>query len=210
MTAARHSRSPRLLLIATVVLGVTGLVLLEMPHGSPQSSAPAVTVESSQPAAPSSPSGHPAPPTSPTAAASTPTQSALASQLPPHGEGAAGDRIIQQSLKAAWPADLPARDEAQLVAAGRSLLQADATGIGRGKWPQIFGDQDQAIAPAFSRFRVQAAIARRDGKPDRAVVHLVWAGTDRGGTYTDRRITDWHFTRTSTKGDSTWTPQPPP
>lgn len=208
MTASRRSRSPRLLLIATVILAVTGLVLLEMPHGSPQSSAPAVTVEASQPAAASSASGHPAPTKSPTAAASTPTQSTLASELPPHGEGVAGDRVIQQSLEAAWPADLPARDETQLLAAGRSLLQADATGIGRSKWPQIFGDEDQAIAPAFSRFRVQAAIARRGGKPDRAVVHLVWAGADRGGTYTDRRITDWYFTRTSTKGSSTWTPQP--
>ncbi|KAB1141146.1 hypothetical protein F7R91_33610 [Streptomyces luteolifulvus] len=209
MTASRRSRSPRLLLIATVVLAVTGLVLLEMPTGSPQSSAPAVTAEASRPAA-TSPSRQRGPSETVTTAAATPTQSALASQLPPHGEGVAGDRIIQQSLEAAWPADLPARDDAQLVAAGRSLLTADATGIGRSKWPQVFGNQDQAIAPAFSRLRVQAAIARRDQKPDRAVVHLVWAGADRGGTYTDRRITDWYFTRTSTKGSTTWTPQPHP
>ncbi|MGW0632842.1 hypothetical protein [Streptomyces sp. NPDC002758] len=208
MTASRRSRSPRLLLTATMVLAVTGLVLLDMPHGSPQSSGPAVTTEASRPVA-TSPSAHPAPSKTATTAAATPTQRALASPLPPHGEGAAGDRIIQQSLEAAWPADLPARDDAQLVAAGRSVLQADATGIGRSEWPQIFGAPDQAIAPAFSQFRVQAAIARRNGKPDRAVVHLVWAGADRGGTYTDRRITDWYFTRTSTKGSSPWTPQPP-
>ncbi|MFD6549696.1 hypothetical protein [Streptomyces sp. NPDC058398] len=120
----------------------------------------------------------------------------------------AGDRVIQQSLETAWPADLPARDEAQLLAAGRSLLRADATGIGRSQWPQIFGNQNRAIAPAFSRFRVQAAIARRDGGPDRAVVHLVWAGADRGGTDTDRRLADWHFVRTSTKGETVWMPQP--
>jgi hypothetical protein len=120
----------------------------------------------------------------------------------------AGDRIIQQSLENAWPADLPAPDEAQLLAAGCSLLRADATGIGRSQWPQIFGDQNRAIAPAFSRFRVQAAIARRDGGPDQAVVHLVWAGADRGGTYTDRRLADWHFVRTSTKGETVWMPQP--
>jgi hypothetical protein len=36
----------------------------------------------------------------------------------------------------------------------------------------------------------------------------VWAGADRGGTYTDLRITDWHFTRTIKKGSVTWTPQP--
>jgi hypothetical protein len=110
----------------------------------------------------------------------------------------------------AWPADLAASDEHTLLAAGRAPLRADATGVARAKWPAVFGDQDQAIAPAFAtgRFRIQAAIARRDGSRNKAVVHLVWAGTDRGGTYTDRRITDWYFTRTSTKGASTWTPQP--
>ncbi|WP_406723411.1 hypothetical protein WJ438_00180 [Streptomyces sp. GD-15H] len=130
--------------------------------------------------------------------------------LPPHGEGVAGDAAIQQSLEDAWPADLAADDEQRLLAAGRGLLRADATGIGRAKWPALFGNPDQAIAPAFStaRFRIQAAIARSDGSPDKAVVHLVWAGADRGGTYIDRRITDWYFARTSTKGGATWTPQP--
>ncbi|WP_312870652.1 hypothetical protein [Streptomyces himalayensis] len=121
----------------------------------------------------------------------------------------AGDRAIQEALEVAWPADLAARDERQLLAAGRELLRADATGIGRWQWPTVFGDQGQAIAPAYSRFRIQAAIARKDGGPHRAVVHLVWAGADRGGTYTDGRITDLHFTRTTTKkGVSTWTPRP--
>ncbi|WP_346186463.1 hypothetical protein [Streptomyces osmaniensis] len=66
------------------------------------------------------------------------------------------------------------------------------------------------MAPAFAtaRFRIQAAIARRGGRPDTAVVHLVWAGQDRGGTYTDLRITDLSFTRTIKKGTVTWTPQP--
>ncbi|WP_432198324.1 hypothetical protein [Streptomyces sp. bgisy027] len=66
------------------------------------------------------------------------------------------------------------------------------------------------MAPAFAvaRFRIQAAIARRDGSPDKAVVHLVWAGQDRGGTYTDLRITDLSFTRIITKGAVTWIPQP--
>ncbi|WP_435260383.1 hypothetical protein [Streptomyces sp. 1222.5] len=75
----------------------------------------------------------------------------------------------------------------------------------------VFPASRQGLAPAFAtaRFRIQAAIAHRDGSPDKAVVHLVWAGTDRGGTFTDGRITDWHFTRTNTlKGASTWTPQP--
>ncbi|MFF7130492.1 hypothetical protein [Streptomyces sp. NPDC008240] len=121
----------------------------------------------------------------------------------------AGDPAIQQALEAAWPADLAAEDERPLLAAGRALLRADATGIGRAKWPGVFGSADRAVAPAFSaaRFRIQAAIARRNGSNGRAVVHLVWAGTDRGGTHTDGRITNLYFTRTSTKGASTWTPR---
>ncbi|MFC9280166.1 hypothetical protein [Streptomyces collinus] len=114
-------------------------------------------------------------------------------------------------MEAAWPADLPAHDERHLLAAGRSLLRADATGIGRTRRPDVFGPLKQVLAPAFAvgRFRVQAAIARRDGI-NGAVVHLVWAGRDRGGTFTDGRITDWHFTRTTTsKGVSTWTVRPP-
>ncbi|MBO4258683.1 hypothetical protein GRC12_33155 [Streptomyces griseorubiginosus] len=97
-----------------------------------------------------------------------------------------------------------------MLAAGRALLRADATGAGRARWPSVFGTASRAVAPAFAtaRFRIQAAIARRDGGPARAVVHLVWAGTDRGGTYTDLRTTDWHFTRTPRKGATAWTPQP--
>ncbi|MFI6358002.1 hypothetical protein ACIBJF_36490 [Streptomyces sp. NPDC050743] len=117
--------------------------------------------------------------------------------------------MIQRSLEAAWPADLPATDERKVLADGRALLRADATGVGRAKWPGLFPDSRQ-VAPAFptARFRIQAAIARRDGSPNRAVVHLVWAGTDRGGTFTDLRITNWHFTRTIKKGTATWMPQP--
>ncbi|MFD3503119.1 hypothetical protein ACFWWT_38115 [Streptomyces sp. NPDC058676] len=208
------ARSPRLLLIATVVLVVAGVVLLTVPQTP---SAPAT----SAPRRATAPTAHPTTtaPSSRTAQASSlaqattstaSTQSASASALPPQGEGAAGDAVIQKSLENAWPADLAAADEHTLLEAGRDLLHADATGIGRAKWPALFGDQEQPIAPAFAtaRFRIQAAVARRDGSPDKAVVHLVWAGTDRGGTYTDRRITDWYFTRTTSKGASTWTPQP--
>lgn len=206
-------RSPRLPLIATVVLAVAGMVLLALPR-SP--SAPASSVPSPA-AAPTfrpsvlSPGGRPAggAPAAATIAA-TPTAPVNAPALPPHGEGVVGDRAIQQALEAAWPADLAAGDERQLLAVGRDLLRADATGIGRAKWPGVFVDPDQVVAPAFApaRFRIQAAIARRDGRDDRAVVHVVWAGADRGGTYTDGRITDLYFTRTSKKGASTWTPQP--
>ncbi|MEV5989325.1 hypothetical protein AB0L85_30815 [Streptomyces sp. NPDC052051] len=212
----RPPRSPRMLLITTVILTVTGMVLLALPH-SP--SAPAFSNSSTAPVTTSTASPPPSPlsadrtsegggPVAATAAAVA-TELATAPPLPPHGEGAAGDRAIQQALETAWPADLARSEERQLLAAGRALLRADATGIGRAQWPEVFGDPGQAIVPAYSRFRIQASIARRDGADDRAVVHLVWAGADRGGTYTDRRITDLHFTRTSSKkGASTWTAQP--
>ncbi|MFF7602296.1 hypothetical protein [Streptomyces mirabilis] len=209
-------RSPRMLLIATLVLAVAGVVLLALPRRPSASGSPMPPPGAVSAARPSdSPAGEQpevnrAPASNTTA--TTPTESAIASALPPHGEGVAGDQAIQQSLEAAWPADLAAEDERQLCAAGRALLRADATGTGRAKWPTFFGDPDQAVAPGFAtaRFRVQAVVARRDGSADRAVVHLVWAGTDRGGTYTDGRITDLHFTRTTPKkeGGPAWTPQP--
>ncbi|MGQ4434332.1 hypothetical protein [Streptomyces sp. SAS_260] len=210
--------TPRLLLLSTVVLSVAGVTLLSVPHGQePLAPSAAPTVHETTTASSRAPS---------TAAASTPgkqaadgaaatapsaaTPSAVASALAPHGEGVAGDAAIQRNLAAAWPADLPAADGRELLAAGRALLRADTTGIGRTAWPDVFPDAGRAVAPAFStaRFRIQAAIARRDTSPDKAVVHLVWAGTDRGGTFTDLNITDWHFTRTVTKGTTTWIPQP--
>jgi hypothetical protein len=208
------ARSPRLLLIVTVVLVVAGVILLTVPQAPsapaasapPRATAPTARPTATAPGSRAAPSSALAQATASTAS----THSANSSALPPHGEGVAGDAAIQKSLEDAWPADLAADDEHKLLAAGRGLLRADATGVGRAKWPAIFGDPDQATAPAFAtaRFRIQAAVARRNGSPDKAAVHLVWAGTDRGGTYTDRRITDWYFARTSTKGASTWTPQP--
>ncbi|MET8102204.1 hypothetical protein ABZV29_38110 [Streptomyces sp. NPDC005236] len=212
------ARSPRLLVLSTVVLAVVGVVLLGVPHGQ-QPSAPipvtssgahAATKLTSAVTAPST--GQPAMTGTPSTASVTPAEpSVLLSALPPHGEGVAGDRAIQRSLEAAWPADLPVADEQQLLVLGRSLLRADAIGTGRARWPRVFRNPGQALAPAFAAagFRVQAVIARRDGAADRAVVHLVWAGADRGGTFTDGRITDLYFTRTSPKkGVHTWNPQP--
>ncbi|CAM5500495.1 MULTISPECIES: hypothetical protein [Streptomyces] len=207
-------RSPRLLLLSTALLAVAGVALLGMPHGQePTAPAPASTAhaatDSSSAAAPL-PASDPAVGTAPSAAPAASTPSAVESALPPHGEGVAGDWAIRRNLEAAWPADLPAADQRELLTAGRALLRADATGVGREKWPGVFGDSGQAVAPAFAtaRFRIQAAIARRDGSPNRTVVHLVWAGMDHGGTFTDLRITDWFFTRTIKKGAPTWTPQP--
>ncbi|MFD3599499.1 hypothetical protein [Streptomyces sp. NPDC058656] len=211
MTAS-PARSSRLLIGSAVLLAVAGIVLLVVPHGQ-ESPAPETssTVTADQSAAASLPSeDKSAAAASVSASPAVPTPSVLESALPPHGEGVRGDMAVQQSLEAAWPSDLPDADERQLLTAGRALLRADATGVGRTKWPDVFPDTDQAVAPAFATvgFRIQAAIARRDGSPDKAVVHLVWAGTDRGGTYTDLRITDLFFTLTPKKGEPTWTPQP--
>jgi hypothetical protein len=205
-------RSPRLLLLSTVMLAVAGVALLGMPHGQEQPVPASTTHAATDPssAALVAPSSMPTAGTAPSAWSAASPPSAVESALPPHGEGVAGDPAIQRNLEAAWPADLPAGADRELLADGRALLRADATGVGRAKWPEVFPDSGRAVAPAFAtaRFRIQAAIARRDGSPDKAVVHLVWAGMDRGGTFTDLRITDWDFTRTIKKGATTWTPQP--
>ncbi|MFE6955498.1 hypothetical protein [Streptomyces sp. NPDC057696] len=93
---------------------------------------------------------------------------------------------------------------------GRTVLLADATGLGRGQFPTAFrekADGAVAVAPAFTRIRIQAAVARQGTRAGRAVVHLVWAGADRGGTYTDGRLTDIPFHHA--RGDGTWIPLPP-
>jgi len=111
---------------------------------------------------------------------------------------------VQQLLDEQWPSDLPAGAERQLVAAGRKLLRADATGVGRGAWPAMFAAAERTVVvPAFTRFRIQAVVAHRDGA-GRALVHLVWAGADRGGTYQEGRIADFSFIK---KGQA-WTPLP--
>ncbi|MFG3065047.1 hypothetical protein ACGFYM_41895 [Streptomyces sp. NPDC048231] len=207
-------RSPRLLLLTTVLLALVGILLLTLPH-DPNSRAarPPTSAAQGRPPARTTAAGHLPPAGTPagTGPAKPSASWSSGAVLPPHGDGSAGDRAIQEALEAAWPADLPAGDARRLLAMGRALLRADATGIGRTAWPALFPDRKQRVTPpAFTRFRIQAAIARRGPRPGRAVVHLVWAGADRGGTYTDGRITDWHFTRTYTrKGGSAWTVQPP-
>ncbi|WP_179202072.1 hypothetical protein [Streptomyces caniscabiei] len=204
-------RSPRLLLLSTFVLAVAGLALLGLPRDqeSPApktSSAATADLSSAATAAPADDTIG----TATTTPSPISTASVLMSALPPHGEGVAGDRTVQVSLEAAWPADLPADEERELLTAGRALLRADATGVGRSHWPDVYSDSGEMVAPAFAPagFRIQAAVARQDGSPNKAVVHLVWAGTDRGGTFTDLRVTDLFFTRTVEKGATTWTPQP--
>ena len=207
-------RSPRRLFVSSLLLAVAGIALLGIPHGkhppAPWLASPARTTTAGSSVTTSPPVDRPPVGTASSAAPTASTPPAGESALPPHGEGVAGDHALQRNLEAAWPADLPADDEQTLLAAGRALLRADATGVGRAKWPSVFGDPGRAVAPAFAlaRFRIQGAIARRSHGPNTAVVHLVWAGTDRGGTFTDGRVTDWFFTRAYTKGAATWTPQP--
>ncbi|MER7982419.1 hypothetical protein [Streptomyces sp. NPDC095817] len=117
------------------------------------------------------------------------------------------DAAVQSHLERSWPADLPKATALRLVRDGEAVLGADATGEGRDRWPTVFGTAPPG-AGDFSRLRIQAAIARRDGSSRQAVVHLVWAGADPGGSYAEMRVTDIYFTLTSTKGHSVWTPQP--
>ncbi|MFD5633638.1 hypothetical protein ACFWJM_05770 [Streptomyces sp. NPDC127077] len=216
MTAA-SPRSPRPLLFIAVLLAAIGVFILLLPTDS----SPPATASPGRSLSPRPSHLLPLPVPSTASIRAGGGKSTIARRqgepagstaLPPHGEGVAGDRAIQQVLEKAWPADLSPADEQQLRTQGAALLRADATGVGRAIWPGVFEDLDQVVAPAFAtaRFRVQAVIARRDGGAvDRAVVHLVWAGVDRGGTFTDGRITDWYFTRViSKKGDPTWNPQP--
>lgn len=203
MTIKKKSRglkSPWPMAGCAVVCAIGSILLLTTPQtsdtGSPAS-------------AQASHSSRPSDSRTAQASANRPTSTASSVELPPRGEGRSADPQIQALLERTWPRDLPARTERELLAAGRAVLIADVTGIGRKNWPHLF-DQDGAVAPAFSRVRIQASIARRGSAPDRAVVHLVWAGADRGGTYSDGRIADITFTRTENKqkGDAVWTPLP--
>ncbi|MFD7284204.1 hypothetical protein ACFV80_46380, partial [Streptomyces sp. NPDC059862] len=119
-------RSPRLLLITTVILAAAGVVLLVLPHGMPTRT-PASPPSRGAASASLSPAAPPTPQATPenTTPASASARPAGVSELPPHGEGAAGDPAVQKALEAAWPADLPAGDERQLLTAGRDLLRAD-------------------------------------------------------------------------------------
>ncbi|MFD3920274.1 hypothetical protein [Streptomyces sp. NPDC058595] len=177
-----------------LLAGADGPVLPGRPAAAPPT-APRTTGSPLPTGASPAGAGHPA-----TSATSTPAV------VPPAGQGPDGDPYIQRLLEEEWPADLPAADERQLTELGTALLRADATGTDRSRFPAQF-PQHGATAPAFSHFRVQAVVARRDENTSgRAVVHLVWAGTDRGGTHADGRITDLYFTRTQAKGNLTWTP----
>lgn len=117
-------RSPRLLLLSTIVLAVAGLALLDVPHvpePPAQAAATAHATTDSSSAAALPPSIKPTASTAAATATPASTPSAVESAPPPHGEGAAGDQAIQRNLQTAWPADLPTADERELLTAGRAL-----------------------------------------------------------------------------------------
>ncbi|GAA2349596.1 hypothetical protein OKJ48_02665 [Streptomyces kunmingensis] len=207
---------PWLLLLLAVVLGVNGWLLVAPAATAPSAPsrrmpvpAPPAAPATSRPAeAPDHPAARPSGSLSKSATVSATTPGPTG-ELPPHGEGVAGDRAIQQLLERSWPPDLPAGQAVALTAAGRKVLLADVTGLGRAVFPAAFppNERPATVAPAFTRIRIQAAIARKDSEPGQAVVHLVWAAADRGGTYTDGRLSDIAFRHDP--GDGTWTPLHP-
>jgi hypothetical protein len=187
--------SGRFLVAAALVLAAAGcsLVAFALSGGTTAAPvAPAATV--SGPASPSAHTDSPSPdlvtPARPSpitdAPSATATPVSRASELPPPDSGPSADPIVQRALDQAIPADLPAATAKRLVSLGRAVWTADVT--------------DKSSA--YTRFRIQAAIARRDGSSSRAVVHLVWAAADPSGTFLDGRPATVHFTA---EGD-TWTP----
>ncbi|MFF3359199.1 hypothetical protein ACFYWN_42975 [Streptomyces sp. NPDC002917] len=131
----------------------------------------------------------------------SPSASAWSGDLPEPGSGPSADPLIQRALDQAIPRDLPAAAERHLTDLGTRVWAADTTGTGRQQWPHYFSGS--VPSAAYTRFRVQAVIARRaPGRTDKAVVHLVWAGADPSGTYLDGRTATVRFAR---EGDA-WIP----
>jgi hypothetical protein len=202
--------SGRFLVAAALVLAAAGCSLVAFglsggTTGAPV--APAATV--SRPSSPAARTASPSPtqvtPARQRPIAETPSATAMAtpvsraSELPPPDSGPSADPIVQRALEQAIPANLPAGTARHLVSLGRAVWTAEVTGTGRRRWPHYF----TAVGPGsgYTRFRIRAAIARRDSS-SRAVVHLVWAAADPSGTFLDGRTATVHFTA---EGD-TWTP----
>lgn len=211
MTITPPHLSGRALITAAMVLATAGIGLIlfgtsrTAPHAQTPNQAPVATNVTT----PAHPTAVPSPTTaataSPTRAApAVATPSAGASELPPPGSGPAADPIVQRALDQAIPADLPPALTREVVALGRRVWTSAATGAGRDQWPDYFGKQPAGTA-VYTHFRIQAAIARRDGPdPNRAVVHLVWAGTDPAGTYLDNRTAEVLLHQTTTDN---WEPR---
>ena len=198
---SRHHPLPgRTLIAAAAGLAVVGIALLALSSRHPAPIAPAPQVHARAPAAPQ-PSRPATTVTWPVTSPPAETAGAPAGELPPPGAGPAADPAIQRALDAATAPDLPAATAKALVTLGRQVWTAEATGAGRQRWPGYFGNRGATWT--YRDFRIQAAIARRDpSAPARALVRLVWVGTDPTGQVLDDRIATVTFTRQG----QTWTP----
>ncbi|MEU7031465.1 hypothetical protein AB0A60_32815 [Streptomyces sp. NPDC046275] len=190
----RHPAPSGCLLLAGALLLVAGITVLA--HGPDQGAATPAASRDERPttstsAVPRTPTRTtPATPPSTTvtrAPASGPADAAqpLPSGLPLSGEGPAGDPVIQQVLDGSSPADLPAPTARRLVDLAARIWLAETTGAGRERWPTYF--TDPTLRARYRDVRVQAAIARRSGPGERAMVRLVWAGTSASGETQDGR-----------------------
>lgn len=196
------------LLAAAAVLAAAGCVLVTLglsdgPEAAP--SGPASPVARTGSASPAAPTARAARPTrTPTASKTSPPP--VAGELPPPGSGPRADPIVQRALDQAIPPDLPPAASRRLTALGRALWIAEVTGTGRQQWHHYFTNASAVPSAAYTRVRIQAAIARRDstrpGATNAAVVHVVWAGADLSGSYLDGRSATVRFTL---EGDS-WNP----
>ncbi|MDX3075898.1 hypothetical protein [Streptomyces sp. MI02-7b] len=131
----------------------------------------------------------------------TATPTTTVDALPPPDAGPGADQLVQQALDQAARSGLTDATARRVVAIGRAVWTADATGTGRGRWPHYF--TGPAPAAAYTRFRIQAAVASRDpNRPQGVVVRLVWAGADPAGTFLEQRTATVRLVR---KGTS-WTP----
>ncbi|MET9669612.1 hypothetical protein ABZY19_30305 [Streptomyces sp. NPDC006475] len=188
----------RTLLLAAALLAASGclLIVFALPGAPPPDRAvplPSAAAESP----PDSEATGTGTPSRPASVGATP-----AGALPPPGSGPAADPSVQRALERAMPRDLPAGLSSRLATLSRAVWAAEVTGIGRQKWPRHF---TQPATAAYTRVRIQAAVARRDPHQPgtkAAVVHLVWAGADPSGTYLDGRPATVRFTREG----ATWNP----
>ncbi|GGO59071.1 hypothetical protein [Streptomyces lasiicapitis] len=176
------SSSARWPLLAAAVCALIGLVLLlpaDGPNTSPRNAA-----------APTRPAPIAADGTSekttPAPEPDTGSKAPATDDIPVPGDGPGGDHAVQHLLDRSSPTDLPRRTEKQLVALASRVWTAEITGAERSQWPAYFAEQP--LRAPYRDVRIQAGIARSaGGRPDRARVRLVWAGTDPAGQAQDGR-----------------------
>ncbi|MES9504040.1 hypothetical protein ABWI13_28745 [Streptomyces koyangensis] len=115
-------------------------------------------------------------------ASATPPSEHDGAVLAPPGEGPAGDRALRRELARLSPPDLAQTVEEELAGRARRELMDDTAAV-------------------YRQVRVQAALARRDGSDERAVVHLVWAGRGPDGEFREGRTTTVRYEE---KGKGSW------